>query len=936
VADRRVGSAAPPPPLVGRADELGALTSWLEAEDPGGRLIYVEGEAGIGKSRLLDAALGALPAGVLVLRARGFELEREQPFGTILDLLGSSPQVEPGDRQQVIDAIDSASGSVTTLRFRVVEAVVALVEQLAAHGRVTLVVDDLQWVDESSILVLEQVARRLADRRVTSVLASRPSQRAELLVLIRGELTRAGVLHLRLGPLDDALVAQLATELLGATPGERLRSVLGGAAGNPFYVTELVAALLADGAVEVGDVAEVADVAAAASADVAIVSQLASLGARALDVLRMAAVLGSRFNLDDLSLVLDRPASELAGPIAELSTAGFVEPTGSSLAFRHDLVREAVYRDHPEPVLRAVHRQVAAKLRDARRPLAYVAPHLLAGASHGDRDAIDWLIKGADEAIARSPVIAAEMLAGAIALCPAEEPTRDELQVRLVEALTWSGRNAEAVELLDEIEARPHDPALAARLDLAAARALHLSAREREAVDRYERLAESPQLTVQERARVCADAASAAVMYGDLDGSERFAREAIDRASAIGDDPALCGGLSARSWIANVRGRTREAVALGDRAVELARGSADRETARRSPQGYQAVVLMDADRLEDGRQMFDEARRVAEFTGDRYLAPTYSFGQMLAEFHAGRLDDAMVSLEVAQAQAEELGVRSLIVWSNAVAARIAIRRGDLETASSLLDEADDEVQREGPRLGADWLLWCRGLLHEASGAHTEGRDMLAVAWELAEAIGLISHCRLIGPDLVRMLMHLGEVDRAAAVADQLGASAEEGGTHSARAVALRCQGLVERRSDPLLAAVAELRATPRALDLADTLFDASIHCEPQLARDLLGEALVLYERAGARRDEQAVNERLGSLGEAPRRRARREGFGWDALTPTEVEVARLAAQGLSNPEIARQRFVSPRTIETHLSNAYTKLGVTSRAALAAEVVRNLG
>jgi DNA-binding CsgD family transcriptional regulator len=349
---------------------------------------------------------------------------------------------------------------------------------------------------------------------------------------------------------------------------------------------------------------------------------------------------------------------------------------------------------------------------------------------------------------------------------------------------------------------------------------------------------------------------------------------------------------------------------------------------------------MDTDRLDDGRRMYHIGQRYAERFGATWLLPVHHLGEALAAFHAGQYDDALAALSTGEQVVAEVGTMTLAVWACSLGAHIAIDRDDLATATDRLAAAEQHLRDAGPGLGYDWLLWGQARLLEASGDIAGAAHALSAAWEMAAMLGLISQRRLIGPDLVSLLMAGGERDQARRIALALAEAAElSGGVPSLKATALRCQGVVD--GDPVVIerAVAIAAACPQRVQYARTCEDAG-HVmiktgEEDRARELFTTAADVYHQATATRGERRVDAKLRELGVARGRRERRSRptTGWDALTPTELKVSRMAAEGLTNPEIGRRLFISPRTVETHLSHVYAKLGMTSRVELAMVVAQ---
>jgi DNA-binding CsgD family transcriptional regulator len=770
----------------------------------------------------------------------------------------------------------------------------------------------------------------------------RPSRRSATIAQLGLELASEDRCHLSLPPLTAGEVDELTTALLGTTAGRGLRELVDGAAGNPFYIVELMAALVESGRLRRSAGNIDLDLAGKSPAGLVlptlratILHRLEFLPARCRQTLRVAAVIGSRFLVDDLSLVLDQPASDLVAVLDEARRAGVLVEAGNAFRFRHDLVWSAIYHDLPLAAREALHVQVARRLAAADRPATQVATHFLAGAAPGDRQALAWLARAAGEAVSRAPGVAAELLRGAVELCGDEGDERLRLSVDLATALTWAGQLDEAAAVLTALAERPRGPEADADIRLGLARVLIIQGRNNEARTQYQQVATAVELASWRRARMQADQAVACLLSGDVSGAEQAATEAMEAGRVTGDDPAVCGALCASAWVANLRGRTLDAVSFAERAVELADHSRTRETRRRYPHVFLATVLVDADRIEDARRMFDTGRKMAEAFGDTWQLPIHHLGSALADYYAGGYGDAAASLATADEVVAEVGTRTLLVWSTALAAHLAVAQDRLAQARRLLTAAEDHVTSSGPAMGLDWLVWGQALLLEADGEAAAAADRLGTAWELAESLGIISQRRLLGPDLVRLLLAVDERTRARGIAEALAQAADLAGVPSVRAVAERCLALVDEDPERALAAVELARRCPQRVEYARACESAGrlLAAAGRMAQatGVLRRAADRYLACGAHRDERRVDATLRALGVVRGRRQTRSrpATGWDALTPTELAVARLAADGLSNPAIGRRLFISPRTVETHLSHVYAKLGVSSRVRLAA-------
>jgi predicted ATPase len=311
--------------------ELAALGAALDRAASGRlAIVIVEGEAGIGKTRLLAEALqDARGRGFQVAAGRALELERTRPFGLLAEALGCDRSAADPRRAAIAALLNPRAGergAVTVssdpgLQFQAVDALVDLVETLALQRPLALGLDDLQWADPSTLLTLAALARRLADVPVALLGCLRPLPRSEELERALATLEAAGARRLTLDRLGEQAVAELAAEAVAAEPGRTLLAELSAAGGNPLFVTELLAALLAERAVQtVEGRAEVAEPTKPPTLRLTILRRLSFLPDDTLAALQAASILGSSFSLTDLSATTGRPnAAELVGGVVILA-----------------------------------------------------------------------------------------------------------------------------------------------------------------------------------------------------------------------------------------------------------------------------------------------------------------------------------------------------------------------------------------------------------------------------------------------------------------------------------------------------------------------------------------------------------------------------------------------------------------------------------------
>jgi DNA-binding CsgD family transcriptional regulator len=888
-----MATPVPAPRLRGREEELRALGDAVDRAAAGHlTTVIVEGEAGIGKTRLLaDALDDARARGREVVTGRARELERTRPFGLLADAFGcvrSSPDPRRAALAALLATQLGGRGPLTVssdpgLQFQAVDAFVDLVEELALHGPLVLAVDDLQWADPSSLLTLAALARRLTDSPVALVGC------------------------LRLLPRAD----------------------------------ELVGALLQEGAIQtVNGRAEVAETVLPPTLRLTILRRLSFLPEQTLEGLRAASILGSGFSLVELSTTTARSVLELSSVLAEALRARILEDDGDRLRFRHDLIHEAIYLDLPAGVRLALHREAGRRLAASGAAALRVAEHLARGAEVGDNEAVAWLTTAAREAAPKSPTIAADLLERAVGLSEPADPGRDRLLVERASALAWAGRLADAEATCRVLLDRDHDPSLQAQARICLGWILVAQGRMRDALRQLEPVQQSPAAGDQARATAWGWASMAHLSLGELDGAAAAAEQARPAAAAAGDHATTSLALTCLAIVHELRGDLRRAVRVIDDAARRADQSPGRQGHRYPLHVTRGHILLELDRLDDARHTLEVGRRTGEELGVRWAVTSYQVFLAVERFVAGAWDDAVAEFEAALELAAETGERYSLVLGHSVMSLIALRRGDLQHAEADAGSAARELAAGGPRYRGHWALWARALLLEAGGNVADAFATLDGCWDLCARSGLAIEYPALGPDLVRLALAAGEEDRAAQVAAAVAGVAARNDVPSLAGAALRCRGLVERDPTVLRSAVDAYAQGPRPLELALTAEDAGTgfarRGDAAAAAPLLHQALASYERLDAAREAARAEATLRELGIRRGRRGarRRPQLGWESLTPTEHRVVDLVVEGLSNPQIGERLFVSRRTVQTHLAHVFTKLGIAARAQLAAEAMRH--
>ena len=920
--------------LRGRTAEIAEFDRALDRA-ASGRLavVLVEGEAGIGKSRLLAEVLDrARDRGFAVAAGRADEFERTRPFGVLVEAWGCVRSAPDPRRAAIAELLathgHTEQGPITVssdpgLQYRVVDAFSDLAEALALDRPLVLALDDLQWADPACLLTVATLARRLADLPVAIVATFRPFRHVPALDRLLDVLAGAGARRLSLSALSDQAVRDLVTDVLGTAPTVELLAQVRRAGGHPLYVTELLGALGPE---------------LPSTLRLTILRRLASLPDDTQNVLRAASILGSQFTLTELATTTGRSATELSPALTEALAELVLADAGPYLRFRHDLIRDAVHDDLPAGLRVGLHREAGLRLAAAGAPALRVAEQLARGAEPGDALAADWLVRAARESAPRSAEAGADLLERAIVLTARDDPGRDQLIAERAQALVFSGRIADAEAACRTLLARDHDPDADAPARICLGHALLASGRAAEGLRELERAAESPEATLAQRAAARAWAGGGRLALSDFDGALAMAECARADAVEAGEPMAISIAHTVLAAVAEMRGRPDRALPIIDEAVRLADRSPDRRGHRYPLFVTRGHVLLELDRLAEARTALVTALRVGEELGHTWSRASNQAYLGVERLAAGEWDDAITELQAALVLAGETGESYSVVLSHSALALIRLHRNDLSGAHQAVAAAE-RLASAGPEIHTHRTTWMRALLQEAGVDSAAALATLSASWDRCVLTDARADLHLLGPDLVRLAIAAGAVERAREVARAVESRTAGSPVPSQTAAALRCRGLADNDPDVLAAAVAAHADGPRPLELGLACHDAGVATGKRgrvaEARDLLERAAGLFERLAAARDLARTEAALRDVGIRRGRRGPRQRppTGWAALTPTELTVAGLVAEGLTNPQIATRLYLSRSTVATHLEHVFTKLDIGSRTVLAAEVTR---
>ena len=912
--------------LLERGAEAGALEAALSSARAGsGAAVIVEGEAGIGKSALLgETARRAREQGLRVLRARGGELERELTFGIVRQLLEATvARAEPGARDRILaGAARPAAGLLgqappTDLADEpsLVHALYWVCANLAEDSPVCVVVDDAQWSDAASLRWLVYVARRLEELPVALLVGVRSGEPGAPSDLLEALATQTTVWRVRPRPLTAAATTQMVRHTYGDdADAEFCRAVHEAAGGNPFLVREVLASLLADGVrAEPGEAARVARLQPQAVAS-SVLLRLGRLQPEAVALARAVSVLGSEVPLARAAALAELEPEDAAAAADALAAAHVLRP-GLPLDFLHPVIRSVLYQDIPAGERSRAHARAARVLQGEGAPAIDMVSHLLAAEPVGDPKVVECLraAVGAEPDSRRAVALLRRALAE-----PPPPGERPRLLLELGEAEARAYQ-PEAIEHLTEARelASGADAEHAAR---ALARAWTLDPRPDAALEWAQaELAKDPPgdlaLALQ----------ALRVVRGPV--TAELAAELREQAAGA-DTPEARYLLAALAYKALDHGGAQDASQLAEAAL---RGGLEAEGVRGSGYILALAALETADDLERAAEV---ARHAAVDTRGRGDLSGFALALTLradVEARAGDLAEAEADAVDALRLASDHG----LAWAQPVA---------IATLLEVMAEQQRTQEAEQLLAARELTEWQQGSARAAVYLHARGRLRLAQnrpEQALADFEGVRDVVRRYAvdhpaslpwrSDAALALLALDRRDEAAALAAEELELARAFGARHPVGTALRVSGLVaggDAGRAHLVEAVEVLEASPAKLARAHALVDLGAALrrgnERAAAREPLRAGLDLAHRCGASALEERAVRELETTGARPRRRVI---SGIDALTPSERRVADMAAEGLSNRDIAQALFLSVRTIENQLRQVYLKLEISGRREL---------
>ena len=940
---RGAGAAA----LLERAPVLAAVDSVIDSCGQGvGQLFVVEGPAGIGKTSVLaEARSRAGQAGMSVLQARASELERSFSYGVVRQLFEHRlRQVDDAARRDLFDGaavhaarlfdhhqIDDAAGEVDG--FAVIHGLYWLALNLAEAQPLAIAVDDLQWADAASLRWLAYLARRLETEQVCAFGTVRTG--AEEDPVLSELLADQATIIVHPAPLTPSAVAELVRAGLGGhAEAEFCAACHRASGGNPLLVHELVRTVEMERIAPTSDSVEIVEDLAPEAVSRSVTVRLSRLPDEAGSVARAIAVLGDRadgLHVAELARIDSRALSAAAAALSRLQLIHHDQP----LRFVHPVLRSAVYQSITGRERAEAHTRAAALLATARQAPRVIAAQLLHTPPGAVNGATSILREAARAAAAEGSL---ESTATYLVRClrePLSDLNRADVMVALARAEMRSGAPT-ALDRLSEALTMVHDPQRRASLQYQLACYQLGFGREQAATRTLEQaLVERPGGEDDQSRRLEGELLMAAMHNRDRQTEAHARLDSLDLAAS--DGPGARFLLGVRAYSDTLLGVNRQR-ALADAERALADATDYPEESEFSPAyGRMLHVLILGDSFPAASRFVEELVLDARQRGgaqDLLSALGWRAG---LEYASGALYEAEADIRL---MFENPPATDTVEtpWLYALLAQVLVERGSVDDAAELLASFEAEVgalRSDHPNHRV--LFRARAQVASTRGNHRAALVDALVAGSLARQIGFVNPAVdfALGWRSEAALAHhlLGDDDAARGLAREQLELARAWGAPRTLGQALRILGVVETGDaalDRLREAVAVLETSHARLEHAYALTDLGSALrrtnQRAAAREPLRFALELAQRGGATLLAARAHEELIAAGARPRRLVI---SGVDSLTPTERRVASMAADGLSNREIAQSLFVTLRTIETHLTGAFRKLDLNSRTQLPA-------
>ncbi|MFI7603441.1 BTAD domain-containing putative transcriptional regulator [Actinoplanes sp. NPDC049681] len=845
-------------PFVGRDAELRLLRGLVDdvARGVGGG-IWIDGEPGIGKSELLAVALRDAPRlGCHLARGVAVELGQHVPLQVITRALGldgaRSPLAPPGD---------DAGPEVATDRL------VAYVRSACAVAPLIVVIDDMQWADDATMLVWERLAAATRRLPLLLVAATRPEPNGRILSrLRRGVEARMGHV-LTLQPLRADDIVTLIGQIVEAEPGSSLRALTPRTAGNPLFARELVTALVRQGAVHVVDGVADIDPDAAAEAPQSLIAAVRAtldfLRRDTQEVLQFAALLGMEFAVEDVAAVSGRSPAGLMTCLDEAVSANVVVDAGKNLAFRHPYLRQALSDRVPSALRAVMHRHAAESLARGGSPATRVAEQLTAETPVVDAWVVSWLAGNHADVVRRAPQLAALLLHRVLATDVPDPAQRATLLPALTRALFRQEQQPihearQALDVATDAVDRAEMRYLLATMHFQRGESAAAAALLQDAVH---------DSTVPDLWRTRHRVLLASVRRGtldDLDRVEQRATELYAEAVAAGQQYESAYAQQTLWQVHSMRRDHRRALEHIDRALTIVRDPG-LAWMRLDLLDNRIFALQNLDLLDEAHQTLHDAAQFAL----RHRTTGLPLSAAIHYYWLGRWDEALAEINSVTADVPTTtfqGIRepgAMTMLLHGVAALIAAHRDAPETAAAHLEAGESRPASLAERECCDFSMVAQSLLAQREDRPEEALSVLAPLLRPAFAPMMLRHQWL--PDMMRLALAEGRRDLAEQAMEVCaGEAAKETVPARAAAAADRCRALMTGDPGPAMSAAQRYRTVGRTLELAAALEDAAEllarRGQFEAALDAGRESIERYGQMSATFDAGRAHRRLTAAG----------------------------------------------------------------------------
>jgi DNA-binding CsgD family transcriptional regulator len=910
------------PPIRGRAGELKVIGELVTALVQGhGGVLVIEGPPGIGKSRLLTEVMAlADKGGVRTLLGEAFEYQQTVPFFALfMATLHADPPV--GDA----DALRRLGGS-ADLRYWVVHDLADAIGAAAAQTPLAILLEDIHWADNGTLLALRSLATPRPDVAVLWVLTARTGAGGPVLQETLSVLERTNATAVRVTAMSASAVADMVQDAVGANADESLLNLAAKAHGNPFLVSELVGGLGEEGRLTVsGGRAVASGHALPRRLGASMRQRLDLLSPGAGEVVRVAAVLPDRFSAGLLAAMLERQPVSLMSALEGAVCADLLVEDDEQLRFRHDLLREATRQSLPQSLRRAMERQSASIMLRMGAAPAEVATQLARSAEPGDREAISALRQAAQSIGHSDASAAADLSSRALDLLAADDAEHGLLVAETVGLLNRASRYVEAEELAVAAlsEASPQEEA-EIRLRLTTL-TKHSTQRRVEENRRALQLGDISEVT---RARHLAYLAYNLTFHDQRGQRRAAANEAAAAAASTGDLESKIVADVTFALLDCGEGYAGRATRSLEELCVLARTS-DATEAHDFAAIHHALLLVVVGRLDDAAAQVADGTEQARRAGNAMVLDIWVALDGMVHLAAGRLSAARAATEsLPPPERPDMTERDMM--RIVILAEVAARTDDRNLLQQMVNDARDAYST-----GSSVVRWVAAhVLALAAWQRDDVHDAMRWLGDITLFEGSfwpqVLDQVILG---ARVASAAGDAGLRARVLQAIDLLEREGPAIPLfTGVAGYARGILERDAQALLAAADVLHSSSRPLLYAAAAEDAGVELartdRGDKALDQLNAAFDTYIGHEALADARRVGRELRRLGVERRIVSQpRAKTGWDSLTDSELKVVHLIAEGATNSSVAQQLHLSLHTVKTHVHNAFAKLGISSRAQL---------